>query len=104
MIQFYELYKIFSNICLIADVTSTDVTALGGGDYIPVTTTLDFTVSDTVAVEIAIIDNDAAQDTHCFTLSLSNPNPTDGIVGADTEVCIIDNEGEHTFYNYLLFF
>ncbi|XP_038075562.1 uncharacterized protein LOC119743234 isoform X2 [Patiria miniata] len=76
----------------LVDVVTSDGTAVAGMDYIPQTTTLNFIDTNITVFTVTIIDDDSAQDTHCFTLSLMNPDPSDGQVGADTEICIIDDE------------
>ncbi|XP_038056885.1 uncharacterized protein LOC119728647 isoform X2 [Patiria miniata] len=76
----------------LVDVVTSDGTAVAGMDYSSQTATLNFTDTNITVFTVTIIDDDSAQDTHCFTLSLMNPDPSDGQVGADTEICIIDDE------------
>ncbi|XP_038075229.1 hyalin-like isoform X3 [Patiria miniata] len=76
----------------LVDVVSSDGTAIAGQHYVSLNTTLDFTDTNNTVFTVTIIDDDSVQGTHCFNLSLVNPDPSDGQVGADTEICIIDNE------------
>ncbi|XP_038066574.1 hyalin-like [Patiria miniata] len=78
-----------------ADVATSDGTAVNGTDYTTVSTTLDFKpANNRVALNVPVLDNgieNADSDIHCFTLTLTNPNPS-GILGATSQVCIIDND------------
>ena len=80
---------------------TSDGTAVAGTHYNAATTTVDFQITNNrVAVSVGIIDNGDEEAspgyTRCFTLSLMNPDPSDGTLGGDSQVCIIDDDSKTT--------
>jgi beta-glucanase (GH16 family) len=76
-------------------VTSTDGTATAGDDYVTVDETVTFLAGQVRAsVTVATIDDDIAESTETFTLTLSDP--TGAVIGSPSTatVQIIDNDGE----------
>ncbi|XP_038066830.1 hyalin-like [Patiria miniata] len=81
------------------DVSSSDGTAVIGRDYVAVSTTLNFQMTNNrVTVDVQVIDNVMASNgsgIHCFTLTLTNPNPS-GTLGTNAQICITDNDNIFT--------
>ncbi|XP_022109740.1 uncharacterized protein LOC110989561 isoform X3 [Acanthaster planci] len=78
------------------DVATSDGTATNGVDYISKTDTLSFSpTNNRVPFSVSIVDNtvdNSLSDIRCFTLSLTNPNPSSGQLGPNAQVCIRDND------------
>ncbi|XP_022087341.1 hyalin-like, partial [Acanthaster planci] len=77
------------------DVATSDGTATNGVDYISKTDTLSFSpTNNRVPFSVSIVNNsvdNSGSDIRCFTVSLTNPNPSSGQLGPNAQVCIRDN-------------